>query len=58
MSEDPKINKLDELEMAFAFSDGMEDCQTYVSKRDGSRIGMIYWINGIASRSLARRFLI
>jgi hypothetical protein len=36
MSEEPKISKLDELEMAFAFSDGMEDCQTYVSKRDGS----------------------
>lgn len=35
MSEAPKISKLDDLEMAFAFSGSAEDCPTYISKLDG-----------------------
>jgi hypothetical protein len=47
MSEDPKINKLDELEMAFAFFAGMEeDCQAYVSKRDGSIVQDVEVLSG------------
>lgn len=38
MSEEPKISKLDDLEMAFAFSDTVEDCPTYISKLDGSLV--------------------
>ncbi len=36
MSEEPKLSKLDDLEMAYAFSDMSEECRSYVSKLDGS----------------------
>lgn len=36
MSEEPKISKFSELEMAFDFCSFSEDCCTYVSKQNGA----------------------